>query len=61
MSVIEDEPPAGARAAPEAADEPGPRGVPAGSVGLSNRLIALIAVLTLVGFALGFVVGLIVH
>jgi serine/threonine-protein kinase len=61
MSVIEDEPPAAARAAPEAADEPGPRRVPAGSVGLSNRLIALIAALTLVGFALGFVVGLIVH
>ncbi|HJS92808.1 MAG TPA: hypothetical protein VJ741_00995, partial [Solirubrobacteraceae bacterium] len=60
-SVVEDEPAAAAQTGPEAAAEPGPRGVPAGLAGLPNRLIALIAALTLLAFALGFVVGLIVH
>jgi hypothetical protein len=59
--VIEDEPAAAVQTSPEAAAEPGPRAVPAGPVGLPNRLIVLIAALTLVAFALGFVVGLIVH
>jgi hypothetical protein len=60
-SVIEDAPAAAAQTSPEAAAEPAPSTIPAGSAGLPNRLIALIAALTLVAFALGFVVGLIVH
>ena len=60
-SVMQDEPAAAVEAIPEAAADPGPRPVPGGSVGLPNRLIMLIAGLVLLAFALGFVVGLIVH
>lgn len=60
-SVIEDESAAAGQTSPETAAEPGPSPVAAGSAGLSNRLIALIGALTLGAFALGFVVGLIVH
>jgi serine/threonine protein kinase len=58
-SVVEDEP--AVQTSVETAAEPEPHAVPAGSAGLPNRLIGLIAALTLAAFALGFVVGLIVH
>ncbi len=38
-----------------------PEGTPAGSDERSNRLVAMIAAITLLAFAAGFVVGLIVH
>jgi serine/threonine protein kinase len=60
-SVIEDEPAGAVQTTVETAAEPEARPVPAGSVGIPNRLIWLIAALTLIAFALGFVVGLIVH
>jgi serine/threonine-protein kinase len=60
-AVVDDEPAAAGQTGPETAIEPAPRAIPAGSAGLPNRLIALIAGLTLIAFALGFVVGLIVH
>jgi serine/threonine protein kinase len=60
-SVVTGEPAAAGQTSPEASAEPGPRAVPAGSLGLPNRLVALIAALTLLAFVLGFVVGLIVH
>jgi serine/threonine-protein kinase len=59
--VIEDEPAAGAQTTPNDAAEPASQAVPAGSFGLPNRLLALVAALTLAAFAAGFVVGLIVH
>jgi serine/threonine-protein kinase len=59
-AVIEDEP-AAVRGSSETAAEPAPPAVSAGSVGLPNRLLALVAALTLAAFVLGFVVGLIVH
>jgi serine/threonine-protein kinase len=46
----------GATAAP-----PAPAAAAAGLAGLPNRLLALVAALILVAFALGFVLGLIVH
>jgi serine/threonine-protein kinase len=61
--VIEDEA-AGAvavDASSETAATPAPAAVSAGLAGLPNRLLALVAALILVAFALGFVVGLIVH
>jgi serine/threonine-protein kinase len=60
-SVVTDEPAAGAQTTPEAVGEPALHPVPSGSVGLPNRLVALVAALTLAAFLLGFVVGLIVH
>lgn len=60
-SVVEDEPAGGVSASPEPAAKPAASPAAAGSAGLPNRLIALIAGLTLLAFALGFVVGLIVH
>jgi serine/threonine protein kinase len=60
-SVIADDPVATVPASPEAAAELGPRAVGAGAAGLPRRLALLIAGLTLLAFALGFVVGLIVH
>jgi serine/threonine-protein kinase len=60
-SVIEDEPAAAGPTGPDTAAEPAPDAVPAGLAGLPNRLVVLIAGLTLIAFALGFVVGLIVH
>jgi serine/threonine protein kinase len=60
-SVVDDEPAAAGQTSPEAAAEPAAAAVPAGSAGLPSRLIVLIAALTLIAFALGFVVGLIVH
>jgi hypothetical protein len=60
-SVAEAEPaPAGA-ATPQDASGRSPEAVSTGAVGRPNRLIALVAALTLAAFAAGFVVGLIVH
>jgi serine/threonine protein kinase len=59
--VIEDEPAAGVETGPAPAAEPAPGAVPGGSLALPNRLLALIAALTLAAFILGFVLGLIVH
>jgi serine/threonine protein kinase len=59
--VIEDEPAAAVPGRSETAAESGPPALSAGWVGLPNRLVALVAALTLAAFALGFVVGLIVH
>jgi 1,6-anhydro-N-acetylmuramate kinase len=60
-SVIEDEPALAVQTSVETAAEFEPHAVPAGPLGIPNRLIGLIAALTLVAFVLGFVVGLIVH
>jgi serine/threonine-protein kinase len=60
-SVIDDGPAVGVQTNPEAAAEPVPLEAPAGSVGIPSRLTVLIVALTLAAFALGFVVGLIVH
>jgi hypothetical protein len=59
--VIEDEPAAAVHGSSETAAEPAPLAVLAGTAGLPNRLVALVAALTLAAFALGFVLGLIVH
>ncbi len=56
-AVAESEPAAGALATPE----PAPDGFPARPVERPNRLILLVTALTVVAFAAGFVVGLIVH
>ena len=45
----------------QAVAEPGPPAVPAGWLGLPNRVLAVVAALVVAAFALGFVVGLIVH
>jgi serine/threonine protein kinase len=60
-SVEKDAPTADGTASTDADAEPALRAAPAGSARLPNRLIALIAGLTCAAFALGFVVGLIVH
>ena len=60
-AVIDDEPVAAVPGSSESAAEPAPPAASAGSAGLPNRLLVLIAALTLAAFALGFVVGLIVH
>ncbi len=59
--VVEDDRVASGQTGPEVTAEPAPPAVTPGSTGLSNRLFALVAALTLAAFALGFVVGLIVH
>jgi serine/threonine protein kinase len=60
-SVIEEEPALAGQTNAETAAEPQPHAVPTGSAGIPNRLIGLIAALTLAAFVLGFIVGLIVH
>ena len=60
-SVVGGEPAAGGQTSTEPDAEPALQPAPAGSARLPNRLIALIAGLTFAAFALGFVVGLIVH
>jgi serine/threonine protein kinase len=59
--TLEDQPAAGAASAPESTGGPAPQADPSGALGRPNRLLALVAALTLAAFAAGFVVGLIVH
>jgi hypothetical protein len=61
VPVAEEQPEAVAAATPDSTAGSAPQAVPAAGAGLSNRLIALVAALTVVAFAAGFVVGLIVH
>ncbi len=60
-SVIDDEPALAVQPGAETPDEPQPHAVSTGPVGIPNRLIGLIAALTVAAFVLGFIVGLIVH
>jgi serine/threonine-protein kinase len=59
--VVEDEPEVDAGLGAEAGPAPAPPVAPAGLAGLPNRLLALIGTLIVAAFAVGFVVGLIVH